>query len=354
MVAFFPLIMRGGCVLGEVERAMSGYVNRCPSCGSTRVVADRCAGELVCAGCGLVLGAAEFAPPPERVPGRESGKLPPPPPIKGTAKLRGREFRQMAMASGARVALMVGRPSEEERCEVKLSAMVEVVAARIGLLRPAVEEAKRLAKALRKACRGKEVRLTLQDCAAVGVWLACRRTGFPLTMKLYRRLLRGLGMSEQADRLYKLLSKASRVADGVAKPPDVKAYIRRIAEILRAEGLCTPDVEAYAYAIAERAKTLPASHPLRSGLCGRNPVHVAAACLCAADRLMAGGVGVERIAAAVDAGGSVLEIAKELESMAPPLSRELAERRAKGSRRTLPFLCADLPLLEKAGEGGEG
>jgi transcription initiation factor TFIIIB Brf1 subunit/transcription initiation factor TFIIB len=187
-----------------------------------------------------------------------------------------------------------------------LATRIATTAERLGLPKHVEEQAMLLGRRLLEGMRTTGRRLTVLDMSAVALWGACKVMGIPISMDEFTEAL-GL---HNGTSLFKLLSKAQRIASMPKKTFEAKDYVGRIAGKL--SGMADPRyvsaLESYARSICDSAG---------EALRGRDPVCAAAASLCVADETLGGWIGRERITEASGAGYS-LSLAHKLRAAVPP------------------------------------
>lgn len=163
--------------------------------------------------------------------------------------------------------------------------------------------------------------IKVEEAVASRVNHACKISSFPMILSHYLATLKNAGFIEQAEFFQKKLSKANKVLPCRAKPLDLKSFVSRLAVRLAQsfrDFQYMNAVEAHARLIADRA-VKGASDEIR----GKNPILVAAACLCAADDLFGNRIGTERICKVTGVGDGVRRLSAALKRIAPlPLKGE--------------------------------
>lgn len=275
-------------------------VEKCPECGSANVLHDLDNGEVVCRRCGFVLGEAEFAPPPERVP-----KIVPDSPLVYTSFAVGTEV------------------TSRQRAELNAAQDVDRVMQKLGLPRTlrgmVMRYLRRLWRGMRE--RNLKVRLNRAEQAVVSVWFAVKATDYPLTANEYISKLQGV-FNITFENLLKLEKRAGVYTKTEARAPNlllVTNHVNRIAAKLEgAVGDCAylSRVCSYALQIVHESPWVMARH---------KPALVAAAALLAADELFGRRLHVKAVADAAVAGAAgVTGLAKTLKKNAPSLPMDSA------------------------------
>ena len=247
--------------------------HRCPECGSENLIYDSGTGEEVCGDCGLVIHATQMESKGKPKPTSTWDYLN----IKATKgdKLTSRERTELAVAS--RIELLSGRLFLPQ--SVKNTAVVE---------------GKKLLKHLRET---KCIRLTCAEISVISLWVASRKTSFPLSM---RELAAATGWNK--NDVYPLLNRISKFIVLPKSKPTLESYIVRIMGRIKSHVKTIPellpleerekyvltaqylvDLENRAINILHAAR---ANKPVLAEVVRRNPVLIAVATIHAADEQM--------------------------------------------------------------------
>lgn len=270
----------------------------CPECGSKKVLHDRESGEIVCMGCGLVLGEGEFAPPADRLP-----KVQPSSPLAYTS-----------VAVGTEIA-------SSQRTELNVAQDVDRVIQKLELPHSLQQEAINYMRKIRRFMRQQKdtkIRLTRMELAVVSVWHAVKVSNYPLTTDEYVRSLRGIFDVGHLMKIEKRVSAFVKVENRVPDVNLVVGYVSRIATKL--DGVVDG---AYVRWVSNYAVQIVLANP--GLITNRKANLVAASAMLAADDLLAKRLHVKLVAEAAATGtGSVLELVTTCKKYAPPLPKECA------------------------------
>ena len=271
---------------------------RCLECGSPSVLHDCDSGEVVCRGCGLVLGEGEFAPPADRLP-----KVEPSSP-----------FAYTSFAVGTEI-------SSSQRTELNVAQDVDRVIQKLELPRSMQQVAINYMRKLRRLMRQQKdtkIRLTRMELTVVSVWHAIKVSNYPLTADEYVKNLHGVFDVENLMKIEKRASIFVKIENRVPDVGLVIGHINRIAAKL--EGIVDG---AYASKVSSYAVQIVLANP--GVITNRKANLVAASAMLAADELLGKRLHVKPVAEAANAGtGSVSELVGTCKKYAPALPRECA------------------------------
>jgi transcription initiation factor TFIIIB Brf1 subunit/transcription initiation factor TFIIB len=272
--------------------------DQCPECGSQNVLHDYDSGEIVCRGCGLVLGQGDFAPPADRVPKLESHNL----------------FAYTSFSVGTEIA-------STQRTELNVAQDVDRVIQKLELPHSLQQVAINYTRKLRRLMRQQKdtkIRLSRIELTVVSVWHAIKVSNIPLSADEYVEKLQELF---DVDNLMKIEKRASIFVKIENRIPDadlVVGHINRIAAKL--EALVD---SAYASKVSSYAVQIVLANP--GIITNRKANLVAASALLAADELLGKRLHVKIVAKAANTGiGSVAELVTTCKKYAPPLPKECA------------------------------
>ena len=271
---------------------------QCPECGSMSVLHDCDSGEVVCRGCGLVLGEGEFAPPADRIP-----KVEPSSP-----------FAYTSFAVGTEIA-------SSQRTELNVAQDVDRVIQKLELPHNLQQMAINYMRKLRRLMRQQKdtkIRLTRMELTVVSVWHAVKVSNYPLTADEYVKNLHGVFDVENLMKIEKRASLFVKIESRVPDADLVIGHINRIAAKL--EGAFD---SAYVNKTSSYAMQIVLANP--GVITNRKANLVAASALLAADELLGKRLHVRIVAKAANAGtGSVSELVSTCKKYAPPLPKECA------------------------------
>ncbi len=272
--------------------------DRCPECGSTSVLHDCDSGEVVCRGCGLVLGVGEFAPPAERVP-----KLEPNSPFAYTSFAVGTEIEST------------------QRTELNVAQDVDRVIQKLELPRSLQQVAINYVRKIRRLMRHQKdtkIRLSRMELTVVSVWNAVKVSNYPLSADEYVKKLHGVFDVENLMKIEKRASVFVKIENRVPDADLVIGHITRIAAKLEGVVDC-----AYVNKVGSYAVQIVLANP--GVITNRKANLVAASALLAADELLGKRLHVKMVAEAANAGtGSVSELMPTCKKYAPPVPKECA------------------------------
>jgi len=313
-------------------------VDRCPECGSAKLISDLSSGEVVCGGCGLVLqDSAAEGWPRRHFPGdgEDEGyygaSISFAVPDKGLLTVidgEGRDARGRRVRIGGRLKRLrkwqfwASVHTVGERSIAKGMVEVNRLSDVLLLPRPVREEAAVICRRAVKTglMRGRSA-LAL---AAASVYAACRLRGIPRTLKEVAGASRAAG--KDVGRSYRVIVRELGLKVPLDEP---SAYVGKIAGALSLSG----DAVREAFAILEEVKK-------RRLLIGRIPQAVAAAAVYLAARLAGKGVAQSEVAKAARVTEvTVRSCVKVLENfLSIPGRRRLksASRRASSRRGRTP------------------
>jgi transcription initiation factor TFIIB len=283
---------RGAEGKAETERTQQAGegkgVTSCPGCGSTRLVRDYGRGELICAGCGLVVAEGIMDPGPEwRAYDREQRdrreRAGPPATLtihdKGLSTAidwRDRDSFGKDLTPARRIQIyrlrrLQRKARVQDSIDRNLSfALLEIdrMASHLGLPRGVRETA---ALIYRRAVEGGSIRgRPIEGMAGAALYAACREHGVPRTLD---EIAGAAGVSrKRVGRSYRFMARELLIRTRPASPAD---YVPRFASELGLSG----EVQSRAAEILREA----AEKGLTSG---RSPAGTAAAALYLAARML--------------------------------------------------------------------
>lgn len=280
-------------------------------CLHKRILNDVIAGEIICLDCGVVLGKAEFAPPPI---------------VRLNRKLKGFELTSYRLGTSLAASVKKKWSCFDRQAKTELKVVLDVEKICDWLDAPSKVEsqaayvARKILKAMRNGSR--RVRFSFEEIAAVSVFLAYRFMTIPLSARRYAEVLsRNLygGKTYDKRKILRLYRRAVEIVGSPSYWGDPVDYLRVISSRLerRVESRYLSLIERYAVSILRRA--------VRSGkylLCGRSPILAAAASLLVADKRLGDILGVKSIMEVAGVSWNVKGLASWLEGFAPPVPPE--------------------------------
>jgi transcription initiation factor TFIIIB Brf1 subunit/transcription initiation factor TFIIB len=275
---------------------------KCPECGSIKVITDVNSGEIVCGNCGFVMGPVDYAPPPEREPRIEPKRV-----DLGTLDPRITTFR---ISSG------------RERLKSTFEIEADRIRQHLGLSDPiVVAEAYNYARRFEKEFRskGEKTRLTHIEKVTLALWAVIKKRGKAITMDEYERIMENVCPGYRPGTLFKLMKTAafSGVTLLNGNRFTSKDYVPAI--ITKIEARRTDIPAQYMSHLERLALRLVEALPWIEK--GRDPVLVAAAAIHAADVMLAELLMVEDVCRAAEVGAlNVKNKSIVIRRFAPPLT----------------------------------
>jgi len=284
------------CQLALEEGVLSEF-ECCPECKSEKILHDCDNGEVVCMGCGLVLGESEFAPPADRLPKFNSSS-----PLAYTSFALGSE-----VCSSQRTELNVAQDIDRVIQKLELPRSLQHIA--INYVR----------KLRRLKCQRKvRIRLSRVELTVVAVWNAIKILKYPLSADEYLKKLQCVFNVEKLMRIEKRAGNFIRIENRVSDVSLVIGYVNKIsAKLEQVVG------SVYASKVSSYAIEIVLANP--GVVTNRKANLVAASALLAADELLAKRLQLKVVAKAANAGmGSVSMLLASCKKYAPPLPKECA------------------------------
>jgi len=289
------------CELTLNQTSDRGASQRCPECGSIKVLTDVNSGEIVCGDCGFVIGPVEYAPPPEREPKIEPKKV-----DLGTLDPR---------------ITIIHASSSRERSKRMFEIEADRIRQNLGLPPSVVAEAYNYAKRFENEFKnkGEKTRLTYTEKAVLALWAVIRKRGRAITMDEYEKIVGAVCPGYKFGTLFKLMKTAafSGVTLLNGNRFTSKDYVPVIVARIETR---RPDIPTLYVSHLERlAIRLVEALPWVEK--GRDPVLVAAAAIHAADSMLAELLTIEDICRAAEVGASnVKNRSTVIRRFAPPLT----------------------------------
>ncbi|MEM3478516.1 MAG: TFIIB-type zinc ribbon-containing protein [Candidatus Bathyarchaeia archaeon] len=200
---------------------------RCPECGGT-LIRDGATGEVACGSCGTVFGESEmvhsFAP---KTLNRGSFAF------AGLSETGKITYSEAVKYSGqGRYVHMLRRSDGSERVVVKVAVFISNLASRIGAPTSVEEEAMVIARRLLKAAKAKGRRLTADEAAAVSLWQACKKQGFPIAIDDYEGACAAM-LPTWRGSLLRLMSRVCDIERLPFSKFSLKDYVKMFTRKLR-------------------------------------------------------------------------------------------------------------------------
>ncbi|MGD6805884.1 MAG: TFIIB-type zinc ribbon-containing protein [Candidatus Bathyarchaeia archaeon] len=273
-------------------------LTQCPECGSQNLLHDFDSGEIVCRGCGLVLGQEEFAPPADRMPKAESHNL----------------FAYTSFAVGTELA-------STQRTEMNVAQDVDRLLQKLMLPRSLQQVAINYMRKLRRLMREQKetkIRFSRMELTVVSVWYAIKVSNIPLSADEYVKKIQDIFNVKNLMKIEKRASIFVKVENRVPNADLVIGHINRIAAKLEDEADSVYVNKASSYAVL-----IVLANP--GVITNRKANLVAASALLAADELLGKRLHLKAVAKAANTGiGSVAELVETCKKYAPPLPKESA------------------------------